>query len=482
MPDNGSRTGLFQRALVSTRWLTIARFSGDAAGVVLFFALSRRLGIEATGDYSFAFAVAALVAAFVGLGMEEFGLREYSRLDATQGRATFRTIMGLQTLLGLAAGVALLGYLAFTGTTAERAWTVVLVVLHVLTFQYALMYFIPAYSRQHMQVPAILECICRAGPMIVAALLVTYAGSSLMMAIVPIAAGTTLLMLLALGSARREGADLRPNVRAADLKALLSTAWPIAASTLAYNLYGRAPVVLLALLAGAAETGSFATAYKLYEFGLMPVFLLGVAVFPGLSRSFEQPGRAFAGLANAFLRTSMVFGTLLAWGLLFLAPPLLPLVLGADFTAAVTPTRLIAAVAYLAAIDLAFLRITLAMHLQELRLRIQASAMVVVIGLCAALIPTHGAVGAIVAFASAQIVMIMLYLFVLSRQAQSRELLRTVVLGTALLATSLLAGALLWPPLVGPWAAAPLTLAGIGFVAIAGRFVSVQDLRRGLGK
>ena len=453
-----SDSGTFRSALVNTGWLTAARLSGDLAGVAFFIAISRRLGVEAVGDYSLAFAVAALVAAVVGLGLEEFGLREYSRLGLAERRALFPSIIGIQvSLLAVILAVGF-GYWLLAAQSVSTMLVILQVTAHVLAFQFATMFFIPAFSRQRMFMPALAEFCFRFGSIVVAIGLVVFAGVSLPVAVMPLAIGTLLLLFVALASCARNNGEVVVRVDVAGIRAVMTSAWPIALSTIVYNVFNRAAVVMLSAFRGPAETGLYASALKLYEFGLMPMYLLGVAVFPVLSRSHDMAGDDFATISDKFLRTSLVFGALLAWGLVFVAPALLPIVLGTDFGAAAPATRMMGLVALLAAVDLACLRLMLAMHLQLARLRIQAAAVALNVALNVLLIPPFGLMGAIAATISAQVVMIAWYFSHFARHDGAHRLLATLRQFGGIAAPTLLTAAVAYAAGVQSWLLAALIL------------------------
>lgn len=416
----------FLSILYNTGWLTIARVSGDIAGIVLFISISRNLGLSAIGTYSYAFALSQIAAAAVGLGMDEFGLREYSRLTGDARRAMFRRIMGLQINLLVLVGVVLAIYLSLTGASLEQVIVVFVVAVHVLTFQFALMYFIPSFAAHSMFVPALAEFVCRVGAICIGILIVTIFSGSLGAGMAPLAVGTTLLLLIALISARYYNGEIRPALDWKSMRAVAMDVWPFAVSTIIYSFFNRIAVVLLTSIRGAAETGIYATALKVYEFGLMPLYLLGIAVFPTLSREFERTGGEFGSTADKYLRTSMAVAAVLAWGIVFVAPPALAPLLGAEFEAASLATRLMAIVAFLGALDLACLRVMLAMHLQHQRVRIQGVSVAACVALNLLLIPHFGAYGAIAATVVTQLMMLTCYFWLFWRREPSKHLLRTV--------------------------------------------------------
>jgi O-antigen/teichoic acid export membrane protein len=417
---------IFRGILLNTGWLTIARASGDVAGILLFIGISRNLGLEAIGQYSYAFAVGTLTAALVGLGMEEFGLREYSRLDTKSRRAMFGDIMGLQLILVIVVVAALAVLLTFAPHARETKLVVVVVTIHVLTFQFANMFFIPSFAGQKMLLPAVAEFVCRVGALVASLLLVTVTKSTLAVTMAPLAVGTTLLMVFALGSAKHFNIEYPLGLPWRRVPSILAAIWPFAVFTILYNIFNRIAIIILAALRGEEAAGIYGTALKLYEFGLMPFFLLGVAAFPALSRSFAEDPGEFGKTAEKVFTTCVLGGALLCWGLVFVAPPLLVLVLGEEFEVARSATRLMGIVACLAAIDAFALRLMLAMHLQKQRMKIQALAVVVQVALLSALVPVFGVTGAIAATVGAQVLMIAGYFVCFGRSAAARHLIRAM--------------------------------------------------------
>lgn len=412
--------GAFLNILYNTGWLTIARVSGDLVGVLLFISISRKLGIAEIGEYSFAFAMAALVSAGVGLGLEEYGLREYSRQGLTERRQIFRGIMGLQVGLLPLLALLLAAFLFYSNTSVGTSIVVIIVCVHVLTFQFANMYFIPAFADQKMLMPAVAEFICRVGAICVGTLLVAFAGGNLIVGMAPLAVGTTLLLLVSLTSARHYNGELALSTSLKSLRSVLEKTWPFAVSTIIYNVYNRIGVVMLTTMQGQSETGVYATALKLYEFGTMPLYLLGIAVFPSLSRTYGESREEFCKTADKFLRTALAVAALLAWGLVFVAPNLLGVLLGPEFILARQATQFMAMVSVLGALDIFCLRVMLAMNLQRQRVYVQAVAVGINVALNLLLIPTFGVKGVIISTVVAQLTMVSWYLIYFSREPGMR--------------------------------------------------------------
>src|SRR3984957_18029658 len=68
----------------NTVWLTACRLTGDVLNLLLFVLISRQFGPAGVGAYSYGFAIATFAFVIGCLGIEEYGLRQFARLDAAR--------------------------------------------------------------------------------------------------------------------------------------------------------------------------------------------------------------------------------------------------------------------------------------------------------------------------------------------------------------------------------------------------------------
>src|SRR5262249_2732875 len=84
-------------------WLTGCRAGGDLLNLLLFVIVSRYFGPAGVGAYSYGFAVATFVFVIGCLGIEEYGLRQFARIDSERQRSFFAELLGAQlVMIGLA--------------------------------------------------------------------------------------------------------------------------------------------------------------------------------------------------------------------------------------------------------------------------------------------------------------------------------------------------------------------------------------------
>jgi O-antigen/teichoic acid export membrane protein len=259
--------------------------------------------------------------------------------------------------------------------------------------------------------------------------------------------------------------------------AMLRATTTFAGSSLIDGLLAKVGLILLTFLQGTGAAGIFATGLKLLDLGMAPLLFLGIAVFPRLASSFGNDHADLAHIAEQFIRLSLMLGVLVLWGMVFVVPPVLPLLLGAEFTAAAPAVRLMGVVAMLTALDLAAARLLWSLRLQGHRLRIQTIGVAANVTVNLLLIPWLGVMGAIIA----AIVTLTLMLGLASKPLRER-------LPAAFWPK--LGRACLWPAAVGgvvgglvmlgelsPWLGGPLTLGAFVAASLVSGLIGRDQLQ-----
>ena len=104
------------------------RLLADASSLLIFVVIARNFGAEGVGNYSTSFALATLMFDLVSLGIEDYGVREYSRCQPTERPVLLRRLLRVQLLVALACatGVSIYCYAApLTGTDILALWFLV---------------------------------------------------------------------------------------------------------------------------------------------------------------------------------------------------------------------------------------------------------------------------------------------------------------------------------------------------------------------
>ena len=351
----------------SASWLVACRIAGDLLSMMLFVVISRRFGPAGIGTYSYGFAVTVFIFVIGGLGIEEYGLREYARMDAAHRAEVMAELLGAQLVM---ITTVLAGIGIFLGLTAPSGAT--LAIMASLSFYHAALalsstLFIPAMSQQHMVGYALTDLLCRGAACIFAGFAIGAMGLSIPQAMVGYPLAGLVLILVSRRSAARYAGRLRITISQHSLRRIVTVLWSFAAVEVLAQIVARAGVIVLSLAVGAAAAGLYATGLRLIEVGLLPLIYIGVAAYPRMSRLFSEEMAAFRPFALNFIWIMLAAGAVLAWGLYFVAPALLVPILGDKYAGTEPVIRLMAALALIQAMELGMGRVLFAANLQVLR-------------------------------------------------------------------------------------------------------------------
>lgn len=419
------------KTTVNAVWLVGCRVAADFLSFLLFIAVSRHFGPEGIGTYSYGFAVATIGFVIGGLGIEGYGVREYTRLEPRHGSALVADLLGAQILVVTLTVLALAFYLWITGGSRTIVGIVVLLGVYQFASAISRTLFIPANAQQAMIGPAVTELCCRGGAIVVAVVSITFLQSSLLVALVGYPAFGVILVVAAALSARRFSGSLAVSAKRKAIRAQLGVLWSFSVAEALVQVFIRVGLVVLTLSAGAEVTGLYATGLKFMELALMPLVFMGLAVYPRLSRLSGSNDAGLLHASSQFLVVVMLMTGVVIWGLYFVVPIVLVPLLGPRFASTVPVLHMMTGLALVQAGEIVLVRLLLATDMQISRLKIIAVGTVLNIALTVVLVPYWRIAGAVAAGIVALAVVDIGYAFALRRS------LRTIVVRCA---GSLMAG------------------------------------------
>jgi O-antigen/teichoic acid export membrane protein len=381
-------------AISNALWLSFSRVLADVLSFLLFVAVSRDFGPGGTGQYSYSFAIGSLVALGATSGFEEFGIREYVRTTAAARARLWSDIISTQ-LAQL--GLALVGcgiFLAFNDSAPAA------VILELTIFQLAAALartlFVPAMAAQAMMAPALLELGCRVTAIAFAlAVLLLPQPPALAVALLPFPAAAILLLMLAYHNSTRHGAKWHVSLRWSVLRSTWRGTVHFAGSETLNQFYARTDLLMIAYFLGAERVGLYATDIKFVEVGIVPLTLLGMALYPVLSALAAGPAATFAASARDFCRIQLTLSCWLAVGISVLIPILIVPLFGARFAPAAALLPWFALLAIVKGAEVALYRLLYSVHLQSAYFRSLAAGVAIIAVLNVVLIPRIGVIGAV---------------------------------------------------------------------------------------
>jgi O-antigen/teichoic acid export membrane protein len=378
--------------LANAGWLTFGRLAGDILGFLLFVVVSRTFGPEGTGLYAYGFAVSGFVYVVATLGLEDFGVREFARRAAGERHDLLDRLLTAQVVLLTVPVVALVAFLWLSHTSMETATIIVLFSLYQIGLALSRTLFVPAFANQAMAGPAVTELSCRLTGVVLSLCFILVFKWPLVAAIAAFPVAGLLLVVMASRSPRQHlGRGLSVSTR--DLPAIVRAAWPFAMAELVFQFYARADVILVLWIVGEAAAGIYASAFKFVEVGLVPLFFLGLAAYPGLSRLAERDGD-LTGAYEHLLRNSLFVAGVVSWGLIFVVPSVVGPILGGRFLSVGPLVRIMSILPVLMAVEIASSRVLLATHRPVQRVIRQAWATGINVVLNILLIPRFGSIAA----------------------------------------------------------------------------------------
>ena len=409
--------------------LLACRIGADLLNFLLFLVVSRRFGPEGMGEYGYGFALAGLVYYAATLGIDEYGVREYSRQPAERRPTLISNLLGSQVCIAIVVIVVLLGYLLITRPTPTMLTIIVSMTIYQLGAAFSATLFVPAMAEQRMLGPAFINLLGRGSAFVVTGLLIWAFEWSLHAASVAFACGGLLMLVLALRSAASFKAHLLPNLDARSVLAGTRTLWSFAAVGLLGQLLNRIGVIALSLQIGEAAAGIYTTGLKLVEVACLPLVFIGVAAYPRLCQAFADPV-AFQRLTRQGLTLGIALAAVLAAAMYLLVPPLLVPVLGERFGGSETIIAAMAAIVLAQGIEIVLGRLMLAANLNvERAVRITVGTVVCVL-LTVSFTPLFGIGATIAALVGSYLLVDLLYFGNLFGALRRRRLRPEMTLGS----------------------------------------------------
>ena len=310
--------------------LLACRIGADLLNFLLFLVVSRRFGPEGMGQYGYGFALAGLVYYAATLGIDEYGVREYTRRAPTRRAQLISDLLGTQLCIAIAVIAILSVYLLITLPTPQMLFIIVAMTIYQLGAAFAATLFVPAMAEQQMMPPAMINLLGRGSAFVVTGLLILLFNFSLYAASVAFAGGGVLMALLAFRSAATFDVGLLPNLSAHVVREGARTLWSFAAVGVLGQLLNRIGVIALSLQVGETAAGIYTTGLKLVEVACLPLVFIGIAAYPRLCQAYAQ-ARGFRKLSGKAVLIGIVLAAVLALTMYFAVPPLLVPVLGNRF-------------------------------------------------------------------------------------------------------------------------------------------------------
>ena len=408
-------------------WLLGCRVVGDLLNLLFFIIISREFGPPGVGAYSYGFAVTGFILVIGSMGIEDYGQREYARMDVAHRSQFIAELLGTQIVM-IAAAVAGVGiYLLLTAPSPATLGIMASLAYFQASLGLSSALFIPAMGQQHMVGRAVIDLVCRAVAFLYAGVAIYVWKTPVPQALLGYVLAATLLLELSRRSAIQFGGGLKIAISRQAMSKVIAALWSFAAVEVLAQLFVRAGVIVLALKSGEAAAGLYATGLRLIEAGVMPLAFVGIALYPQLSRLFRDDKAAFQHLGLNFIWGVLVAGLVLSWGLYFVAPSLLVPILGSKYAGTDSVIMMMSALGWMWALEIGMGRVMFAADLQVARAVAILLGAISAVTLNLLLVPKFAVTGAILAGVASYVIINGAYFVALRRRMHRGDLLRALL-------------------------------------------------------
>jgi polysaccharide transporter, PST family len=323
----------FRRAAANFGWLSVERVGRVVLGALVGLLVARYLGPDRLGSLSYCAAIVLLLGFLPALGLDPVIKRELLRRPTDTAELLASAFLARL----LAGAVGYLGVLA----AAYSEWGVTGVEARVFAIL-GLILFQPVLHIPDLWLQTQLRAKWSVGVQL-AALAVS---SLLRIALIASEASLPAFAWVIVGEMTLVGAGYFVGgrkaglsfpltaARVATMRRLVGEAWPLMFASLAIVVYMKIDEVMLRQLTGPAEVGIYAAAAKLSEIWYFVPTALASSLLPALLRSREQNATNYGGRLQQYYDFSAAAAYALSVPIALLAPWIIRLAYGAEFSAA----------------------------------------------------------------------------------------------------------------------------------------------------
>ncbi len=320
-------------------WLMVATAGQKAVSFVAFTAVANLVGVRITGEYFFVISITSIFVTLGDLGLTPVVIRELAA-DEARGRATFGRALRIKALLVPLATIGAIFYAWITRVDAATLFAVALAAVCVMAADsVSLIWYAALRGRRELRFEALGMFV---GQCLTAVIGITAAvmGWGVLGLVGALAVGS----LWNLGWSIRQVFALKigPVARAMPhVRDLMSLAVPFALAGIFVKIYSYVDSLMLRHWHGSVAVGQYAVAYKLtYALQFLPLTFVA-ALYPGMSNAAANDKKALKPLLEGSLRLMLLASVPLATLLSALAPRLIPLLYGDDFSGSILPLQIL---------------------------------------------------------------------------------------------------------------------------------------------
>lgn len=419
----------------NTVWYMTALTLQKVISFVYFTILARYLKPEGIGDYAFATSFVLIFAVFADLGMSAIVTREIAKQD-DNGEKLFNQVISFKLLTSLLTVIALI---IISPLLVHDTTTLILIAVASVAMVldgFTLLFYSGIRGKQNLGYESVATMIHQAIILALGFILIKlqYPIEILILALV---GGSTFNFIYSFWVARRKmGFTLHWQWDQKLLRHLWTMIIPFALTAIFTRLYAYTDSVLLRLIRGSTELGYYSVAYKItFAFQFIPLAIIA-SLYPAFAYYWNHSKTDLASTFTRSVQYLLLISLPLSFGLIAMAPYLIPKLYTASFSPAIVPLQILIFTLPFLFLNFPFGSLLNAINQQKSQTFIVASGLVwnVIVNLL--LIPKYGASGAAVASTSSTILVFILSLWVINSHL-AYERLKTLIIAVKALIMAL---------------------------------------------
>jgi len=274
------------RLIKNAGWLFSAEVVSKLLGYGVIVILSRTLGPEGLGQYSFIFYYVSLLGIFADFGVNYYLMREVAR-DKKKLNELLPDVLGFKIILAIFNFLVIVGITFFLPKPDWMKALIILVGAEAMLTWISWVFVNITYAHEVTKYEAIARAVERFWAFFVGGM-VLYAYKSLSPFIIALLVGHTIREILRVKWGAQFVGELKIRFKPEIWKSLLKKSYPFWLIGLFTLIYYRTDMVMLSLLRGDYETGIYRAAYTLIEVSL---FIPGIVVstaMPSMARLWKE--------------------------------------------------------------------------------------------------------------------------------------------------------------------------------------------------
>ena len=380
-----------QRVAFNTTVQLVARLGAITLALISFALVTRYLGVSGFGEYALVLAFLALLVPISDLGLTAIGVRELAA-HRDEEETLVGDLLGLRIAVALIASVLLVAVSPLFPYSEQVESGLRLAAIGLFALVLSGLPLIVFQSRQRLELSALVDFVTAAATLlfVIIATQADLGFNALILATV--LAGFAAVVVGFIFASRL--VRLRPRFDRTRAKILLAAALPVGAFLMFSVAQLRIDTVMLSLLKPVEDVGVYGAAYRFLEQALFFPGLFMAAVYPILAVLIANRDPGLQVAIDKSLTFLLATAIPLAAGSFILAPDIIRLLAGEDFTESVEPMRILAFAAVFAFTTALFSSLLVLLGRQRQLLVLVAAAFALNVALNLILIPPFSYLGA----------------------------------------------------------------------------------------